>query len=242
MKADRATQRRLLELAEVDAELSRLAHRTANLPEQQRCEQLDAAQRDAADAFAALNIALEDLDAQISRQESEVESVRLREERDRGLLDGGAVNAKQLEELSHELETLRRRREQLEDTLLELMERREELAAEHSRGQQAVADLDRELSAARLACEEALGEIENMRAERTEHRAQLAADLTGELLEPYERQRVSSGIGAARLLNGRCGACRIELDRGEQARISAAAEDEVPRCPECRALLVRFAG
>lgn len=242
MKADAALQRRLLELADVDAELSRLGHRSTNLPEQQRYAQLEAAHREAADTFAALSLALEDLDAQIARQESEVDAVLSREERDRGLLDGGAVNAKQLEELQHELGTLKRRRETLEDALLELMERREQLAADHAAGQRAVDDLDQQITAARQSRDQALADIENTRAERTAHRAQLAADLNPELLEPYERQRASTGIGAARLLNGRCGACRIELDRGEQARISAAAEDEVPRCPECRALLVRFAG
>jgi predicted nucleic acid-binding Zn-ribbon protein len=41
------------------------------------------------------------------------------------------------------------------------------------------------------------------------------------------------------LLGGRCGACRIELDRGELARIAAAADDEVRRCEECGAILLR---
>ena len=68
----------------------------------------------------------------------------------------------------------------------------------------------------------ALADIEGARAERSARRAHLVAGLSPDLLEPYERQRASAGIGAARLLNGRCGACRIELDRGELARISAA--------------------
>ena len=37
----------------------------------------------------------------------------------------------------------------------------------------------------------------------------------------------------------RCGACRIEIDKGELARIAAAPEDEVLRCPECGAILLR---
>ena len=49
------------------------------------------------------------------------------EDRDRSLLDAGAINAKQLSELQHELETLQRRQSSLEDSLLEVMERREEL-------------------------------------------------------------------------------------------------------------------
>ncbi len=48
--------------------------------------------------------------------------------------------------------------------------------------------------------------------------------------------------GAGLLQGRRCGACRIEIDRGELARISAAAEDEVLRCPECGAILLRVKG
>ena len=47
------------------------------------------------------------------------------------------------------------------------------------------------------------------------------------------------GVGAGLLQGRRCGACRIEIDRGELARIAAAAEDEVLRCPECSAILLR---
>ena len=63
--------------------------------------------------------------------------------------------------------------------------------------------------------------------------------LDAELADLYERQRGTTGVGAARLQGRRCGACRIELDRGEIARIAATPEDEVVRCSECRAILLR---
>lgn len=243
LKADVAQQRLLLELAEVDAELGRLAHRTKHLPEQQRYDTVHADQRAAADRAAVVALALEDVDGQIAKLESEVDGVRKREDRDRGLLDSGSIsNAKQLEELQHELGTLERRQASLEDTLLEVMERREQLAADHAREQAVVDTLGQELAVIGQERDEALSEIEQTRTERSARRAELAASLGAELLEVYERQRGASGIGAGRLLGHRCGACRIELDRGEVARISAAAEDEVLRCSECRAILVRVSG
>lgn len=240
MKADKAQQRSLLELAEIDAELSRLAHRAAHLPEQQSYERISADQRAAADRAAVLGISLEDLDAQIAKLESEVDAVRKREDRDRGLLDSGSVtNSKQLEELQHELGTLERRQASLEDTLLEVMERREQLAGDQAREQAAVDSLAQERNAAEQARDAALAEVEQARAERGVRREEVAAGLDGELLDLYERQRETAGVGAGRLLGHRCGACRIELDRGELARISAAPEDDVLRCPECRAILLR---
>ena len=243
MKADAAQQRSLLELAEIDAELSRLTHRANHLPEQQRYDQALADQRAAADRAAVLGIALEDLDAQIAKLESEVDAVRKREDRDRGLLDSGSVtNSKQLEELQHELGTLERRQASLEETLLEVMERREEVAADQSREQTAADSLALDLSTAGQARDEALSEVDRVRAERAAHRTEVTAALDGALLDLYERQRKASGIGAGRLLGHRCGACRIELDRGELARISAAPEDEVLHCSECRAILLRPTG
>ena len=242
MKAEVAQQILLLELAELDAEVSRLAHRVSHLPEQQRFEEIQADERDIADRLAVVSIAMEDVDAQISRLESEVDAVRQREDRDRGLLDSGSVNPKQLEELQHELDTLERRRTSLEDSLLEVMERREELATEQATEQAKVEQLGQELAVAGHARDEALAEIEQTRAGRDARRSELVAGLDPELLKLYDRQRTTSGIGAGRLAGGRCGACRIELDRGELARITAASDDEVLRCTECGAILLRVRG
>jgi predicted nucleic acid-binding Zn-ribbon protein len=241
MKADVAQQRSLLELAEVDGELNRLTHRAAHLPEQQRYEEVQAEQHAAVDRMSAVVLALEDLDAQVAKLESEVDAVRKREDRDRGLLDSGSVSdSKQLGELQHELGTLERRQASLEDTLLEVMERREQVAADQAREQGAIDTLEQDLNAARQARDEVLAGVEQARTERSSRRAEVTAALDADLLGLYERQRKTSGIGAGRLLGGRCGACRIELDRGELARISAAPEDDVLRCQECGAILLRL--
>ena len=242
MKAEVAQQISLLELAEIDAELSRLAHQCAHLPEQQRLEQLHADERSAADRLAVLGIAVEDVDAEVARLESEVDSVRQREDRDRGLLDSGSVNPKQVEELAHELDTLERRQASLEDSLLDVMEHRERLATEQAAEQAGVEDLRRELVIAEAARDQARAEIEQIRAARVARRSAVLSELDAALVTLYNRQVAASGIGAGRLVGGRCGACRIELDRGEVARITAAPDDEVLRCTECGAILLRVRG
>lgn len=242
MKAELAQQRSLLELAELDAELARLAHRAANLAEQQEYDTALGEQRASADRLAALAIAIEDIDGQVARFESEIDGVRQREDRDRKLLDSGTVNPKQLEELQHELDTLERRQASLEDSLLEVMERREQLAGEQSEEQSKAGALQANLATAGHNRDEALSDVERVRGERGARREAIVAGLDPGLVALYERQRTTSGVGAARLLGRRCGACRIELDRGELARISAASEDEVIRCPECQAILLRIGG
>jgi predicted nucleic acid-binding Zn-ribbon protein len=242
MKAAVSQQRSLAEIADVDTELGRIAHRMSHLPEQLRFEEVQAEHRASNDRLAALRLALDDLEAQVSRFEGEIDAVRRREDRDRSLLDSGSPNAKQLSELQHELDTLQRRQSSLEDSLLEVMERREQLQGEQSRELAAIDELQSDLAAVERARDEALTGIEHTRRDRVARRAQLVAELDDDLVALYERQRSAAGVGAGLLQGRRCGACRIELDRGELARISAAAEDEVLRCPECRAILLRVRG
>ena len=239
MKAAVSQQRSLLDLVELDAEMRRVEHRAKNLAEQQEFDRAQDEHRIANDQLAVVAIAVEDLDGQIAKLESEIESVRQREDRDRGLLEGGTVNAKQLSELQHELETLERRQASLEDSLLEIMERREELQRKQSEDLAKIDTLHNALSAAQLARDAALVEIDNIRQVSATRREELVSHLDADLVALYEKVRAGGGAGAGLLQGRRCGACRIEIDRGEIARITAAADDEVLRCPECGAILLR---
>lgn len=239
MKADVAQQRSLLELAKLDAELSRLAHRSAHLAERAEYDRVRGEHTAASDRLSAVRITLEDLDAQIARFEAEIDAVRKREDRDRSLLSSGATDAKHQADLQHELETLQRRQASLEDSLLEVMERREELQAQQAVESGTTDALQAELATAQQALDAALAELENTRTEHGSRREALSARLNPDLSALYERLRAGGGPGAGQLQGHRCGACRIEIGRGELARITAAAEDEVLRCPECGAILLR---
>lgn len=242
MKADVSQQRSLLELSELDAQLSRIAHRTKNLAEAAALADAQTALRQASDQLAVLQLALEDIDAHVAKFENEIDGVRQREDRDRALLAGGTVDAKQLTELQHELDTLERRQASLEDSLLEVMERREELDGEIARQRQIVDDLQSAQDDAQHKCDSARAELVRDQEETSARRERLAAQLDEALLALYERQRARTGVGAGALQGRRCGACRIEIDQGESARIAAAADDEVLRCPECSAILLRVKG
>lgn len=239
MKAPAEHQSVLADVVGIDAELARIAHRRAHLPELQRHDEVQSQHSAASDRLAAVQLALADLEAQVTRFEAEIDAVRQREDRDRSLLSSGRADAKQLTDLQHELQTLQRRQESLEDSLLEVMERREELQADQSRELQAIDALQADLAAVQHSRDTALAEMDKETAERSQRRAELTANLDPDLVALYERQRASAGIGAGVLQGKRCGACRIELDRGELARISAADDDDVLRCPECRAILLR---
>jgi uncharacterized protein len=239
VKAEPAVQRQLLELAKVDAELSRVEHRRRTLPELAEIGDVEKTLRACRDALVSTQTAGSDLDREIARQEKEIESVRARGDRDRKLMESGSVSAKQMTDIQHELQTLGRRQTSLEDDLLELMERREalEMDAQHTGAQ--VDKAEQSLADAKRRRDETLADLDTTQARRQGDRAKLLPRFGEDLLRLYERVRAQKGIGAALLRARRCGACQLELDRNTVAETKAAPQDEVVRCDNCGAILVR---
>ncbi|MGP4015941.1 zinc ribbon domain-containing protein [Saccharopolyspora sp. 5N708] len=238
MKADPAVQRRLLDLAEADAELNRVEHRRRTLPE---LEQIGQAERDARakrDELVVAQTAYSDLDREVKRLENEVDQVRARERRDRELMAAGG-SAKQLEDLEHELQTLARRQGVLEDEQLEVMEQREALETNVTRSREAVDAAEQRLVEVQSRRDEAVADLEVAESRRKAERDLIVKALPESLAALYERIRAQRGVAAGLLQGARCGACRIELDRTALNEVREAAADDVVRCEECGAILVR---
>ena len=241
MKASPEAQLRLLELADLDAELSRLEHRRRGLPEHAELDQLE--QRDAQlrDTLASLDAEQGDLRRAQIKAEADVEQVRTRIDRDRQRLDAGQVTSpRDLENLQSEIVSLVRRQSDLEEIVLDVMERQE--GAQERR--QATGTEREEIAAKRdvvTARRDAqLAEIGEQAAKAADQRDVLAAQEPPDLLALYERLREQhGGVGAAALRAGRCEGCHLSLNTVDLNSIRAADPDEVLRCEECRRILVR---
>ncbi|CCH28294.1 C4-type zinc ribbon domain-containing protein [Actinosynnema sp. NPDC047251] len=239
MKADPAVQRRLLDLAQVDAELSRVTHRRRTLPEIAEIAEAEKTVRAKTDALTTIETTLGDLNRDVKRQETEIDQVRAREDRDRKLMQSGSVGAKQLTDLEHEMATLQRRQSALEDDLLELMERREAVEADVQHARVALDKAQEALSDAARRRDSVLADLESTETKRTADRKLAATQFPEPLLALYDRVRKHKGIGAALLRSRRCGACRIELDSNAFSKVRESAADEVVQCEECGAIMVR---
>ena len=239
MKAEPAVQRRLLDLSGVDAELARLAHRRTSLPEHAELAAAEVAVRTAKDAVVEAETNTGDLDRDIRRIERDVDGGRARTERDNTMLSGAGIGAKQASELQHELETLARRQGVLEDEQLEVMEQREALQGhlDHARAQ--LDGAETAIGEITTRRDTALADIDAGEAGRSRVRDEVVATLPADLLTAYERRRAQQGIGAALLLQRRCQACRLELDRTSMSELRSAPSDEIVHCEECGVILVR---
>ena len=243
MKADPFVQLRLLELLALDSALDRLAHRRKTLPELAEIERLEGLVEALRDDTVRAQTEVSDLAREQKKFEDEIEQVRTRRTRDETHLNSGAVtNAKQLEELQHEVATLNRRQSDLEDGELEVMERAETAQATLDR---LTGESDRLLAArdqAAIARDKAFGEIDDEIARTTAERAAMAQTFPADLLALYEKLRADhGGVGAGAIARGACGGCRLDLMQNEKADIRAAAVDEVLRHEECGRIMVRTA-
>ncbi|HWG13371.1 MAG TPA: C4-type zinc ribbon domain-containing protein [Streptosporangiaceae bacterium] len=242
MKASPEAQLRLLELADLDAELARLDHRRRTLPEIAQLEQIDARSSELRDGIVMADTELSDLGREQTRAEHDVDQVRQRIDRDRSRLDSGQVSAaRELANLQSEVESLHRRQSDLEEVVLDVMERRETADSRRETLTAEQADLAGRAAELTSTRDAALKEISEQAAKAESSRATVAADIPADVLTLYDKLRAQQGVGAAMLRRGRCEGCNLSLHTVDLNEIRAAAPDEVVRCEECRRILVRTA-
>ncbi|WP_132991621.1 zinc ribbon domain-containing protein [Gordonia zhaorongruii] len=241
MKASAAQQRLLLDLAELDAEVAKTAHSRKNLPEDAELAELATQLETAREDVSSSRSAVDDLKTVYDKVDKELTGMTEHAARDKAAIEAGSVGHKAIGELQHELDTLIRRQEALEGEMLELMEQQEATAVEADRSEAALLTLtEKELEAAGRR-DASAAKVDERVADLNERRAALALTIDSELVSIYEGLRSRGQVGAGLVQARRCGACRMELDPRSLSRIAAADEDEVLRCEECGAVMVRTA-
>ncbi|WP_433517207.1 zinc ribbon domain-containing protein [Nonomuraea sp. CA-143628] len=240
MKAAPEAQKRLLDLADVDSVVDRLAHRRRTMPELAEIDEQSKRYAKLATDVIGAETEAGDLAREQTKAENDVDAVRSRADRDQKRLDSGAVSSpKDLASLQSEIASLHKRQGDLEEVVLEIMERRE---AADSKVLDLIAQRD-EIAAARTAAEDRrdalLVDLDKEAGEAQTSRAAVAGEIPADLLTLYTKLKDQYGVGAAMLRGGRCQGCKVALSIAEMNRIKAAPHDEVLRCEECRRILVR---
>jgi len=238
VKATPAEQNELLRLQSIDTSLQRLEHTARNLPQDAELKALAPQLASVRQTHVARTGELEDARAELRRAESDVAVVEARIERDSGRLQHSA-SVKDIQGLEAELTSLRKRRSDLEEIELSVMERIEGLEgtlAEVEGQRSELGGRAAELEAARR------GELETIDARGEDlvaDRDTIAATLPGDLVAMYEKQRARYGIGAALLQRGISLGSNTALNPTDMDVIRKAAPDDVLLCPESSCILVR---
>ena len=237
MKARPADQRRLVDLAALDATMRAADHARKNPQQAARVQELIAQRQTLSVELTRLLGARDDITAELARIESDVAVVDARAARDAERL-AATTSAKDAQGLEHEIASLAKRKSDLEDAELELMERLELAEADVASQQALIAATNDE--GARLSAEgkDAVADATARYDAAARDRAAIAGALPADLVALYDRL-AARGPGAGLLRERTCEGCRMVLAGTDLQTIRQAAEDDVVTCPECGCILVR---
>ncbi|MFI5986124.1 zinc ribbon domain-containing protein [Streptomyces sp. NPDC051555] len=243
MNAEPADQIRLLDVQALDVRLSQLDHKRTSLPEHLELESLTSDLTQQRDLLVAAQTQESDAGREQVKAEQDVDQVRTRAVRDQARLDSGVgVSARDLANLQSELVSLAKRQGDLEDVVLDVMERREAAAERVAALTGRVTELQGKADDATVRRDAALAAFDADTAKLAKDRELIVASIPAPLIALYERIRAKqNGVGAAKLYQRRCEGCRLELDLAEVNEIKSAARDEVVRHENCGRILVRTA-
>ncbi len=169
--------------------------------------------------------------------ELEIESLASKMSRSEKRLYGGKVsNPKELSDLQAEIASLKRRRQKLEDRLLEAMINREEAEATRDEAEARLEEVESsrsakvaDLRAERQALRERLKEVE-------ERRASIEPRLDARTLATYERVREQKGGQAvAQIRHDACSACGVTVPPSAEWKLR---QGELIHCDTCGRILI----
>jgi len=238
VKASPADQNELLRLQAADTRLAQLAHATKNLPQAVELLKLQPEVEALRARWIAATGELEDARAELKRIESDVQVVDARAKRDSDRVQQSA-SMKDVQALEAELASLAKRKNDLEEIELTVMQRVEDLEQALAGVEAERAELNGRVAALEGEREEEAGKLEAQRTALAKDRAAIAETLPADLIELYERQRTRYGIGAAALIRGVSMGSNVKLTESDLSDIRRAAADDVVLCPDSGAILVR---
>ncbi|SDL54084.1 zinc ribbon domain-containing protein [Tessaracoccus oleiagri] len=240
MLAEPSAQLQLLRLADLDSEMARVTHAARSLPQHRTIQELMEQRQQIGDALTAASTNADDLEVAARRAEADLVPVRARLERNQERIDGGTISdQKVLRGLIEETEHLKGRISTLEDAQLDAMGRAEEAVAARDELARRKEQIEQRLREEVAARDEAVARLKEEAQSLTASRQPVAGTIPEPLLKLYEKLRAATGLGAARLVQGRCGGCQLTLTVADLDKFRKAPADEVLRCVECDRILVR---
>jgi predicted nucleic acid-binding Zn-ribbon protein len=240
MQASVAQQSLILELQSIDNEIMQANTKLKSLPEIEQLLHIDKRITTATDELAVVKAEADQIALELRRGEVDVETVTDRIKKDEARLASGNATPKELEQLQHEVGTLKKRQEHLEEIELEIMIRSDAIVARSNTLNTDLASLQTLKDEISGRLKTATDEINKVIADKNTARNLVANQIEKPLLELYEKIRGSGGgVGAAALVGNKCNGCNLAINAVEMERIKSLAKDELLRCEECRRILVR---
>lgn len=237
MKATSEHQSTLLELSRIDLQLRR---NQKSIDEITRGDEVLAQRQLLLANSERLLVARNELDAlelELVRAETDLNLVETRIAKDEQLLQQSS-NQKDVQGIQSQLQALAKRRGELEDAELVLLERKDEISASLQSINDERAEIQTVLATLETQQTAGLAKLTSGQQLLREDRARNMSQLSSELAEHYEKL-FARGVGVGRLDGLVCDACGMTLGGDSLESVRNTPADELAHCGECGAILVR---
>lgn len=226
----------LLDLQSVDLEIDRLLHERESLPQLDAYKATHEALAKASTRLEQAQAALRESNLAVDKTNGELEIAEEKIGREQMRLYAGGLSARDADYMRREVEMLTRKKGEMEEEVLELMERSEEQEAEVEAASGEVASLAEKKDELEAAIAEAWKSIDARLATKEERKTVIVPLIDEDVVELYEDLRkAKGGVGVGRLADGTCGGCHLRITEAEEMDVR---KSDPPRCIHCRRILV----
>jgi predicted nucleic acid-binding Zn-ribbon protein len=226
----------LLDLQDVDLQIDRLLNERQSLPELDEYRQAHAAAAELDSERDAATATLRETSLDLDKTSGELELAEQKLGAEQNRLYAGGLSARDADYLRQEVNMLERKKTEMEDVALELMERRETQEGELGALAERVAEADEKTAKLEAIIQEIWKGIDASLAVKEARKADIIPLIPADLLDLYEELRLlKDGVAVGRLAEGICQGCHLTLTAAEQLE---AKRSDPPRCLHCRRILV----
>lgn len=237
MKLDKSAQSALLKLSEVDLEIGHLKQEITKAIDSKDLIELRAQQSELAGELIAARTVVENLQSSQRRTDDDLHLVEERIARDKTRL-AQTSSPKDAQGFQNEIDSLQRRKSELEDTELEILAEIESAQGVLNEITERKETNSRDLESLQQKIQSSIDELKTRGRKLTADREILVSKVSEDILKKYSALSARQ-VAVGQIENRSCTACRMGLTANVIDSINDLADDELGTCPECQAFIVR---
>jgi len=237
MRIDSVGQVALMKLSGLDLELNQILASLQALIESPEQKALQLQLTESAEEVLLARTNFENVQTSIKRSEEDIRLVTERLIRDRERLNATS-SPKDAIGIQSEIDSLAKRKDELESLELEILEKFEQAQLELDSVSSKRANLQEQLSSLQEKLTLEINELKAKGRQATADRAILVAQIPADVLAKYEIM-ASKQVAVGRIVDRACNACHMVISSAAIEQLAKLPEDEIGNCPECQALIIR---
>ena len=237
MKLDKVGQSALLRLAEIDLEIAQIKHEITSAIESKELESLRSDLAAVAGELISARTSVENLEESQRRADDDLHLVESRIARDQERLLQTS-SPKDAQGIQSEIESLSRRKSELEDTELGVLAELEDAQKALNEISERRDQINNSMNTLQAEIQAKVDDLKSRGRKLTADKEIVVGKISTDVLSAYELL-AKRQIAVGQVVNRSCTACRMGLTASAIDALSDLAEDELGYCPECQAMIVR---